>query len=103
MVPVLAQLDVGAGVTKGKTAAVQVVGELELYLDDVLDPQQELARLAKQKGKVEGQIMGVTKKLSNENFTAKAPPHVVESERKRKAGLEAELALIEQSIADLQG
>ena len=97
----LGRLDVGKAVTKSKTAAVQVIGELELYLDDVLDPKQELGRLAKQKAKLTGQINGSESKLGNAHFTTKAPPQVVEAERKRLSDMRAQLALIEQSIADL--
>ncbi len=45
--------------------------------------EKEITRLKKQIAQLEKNITGREKKLSNEKFTGKAPPHVVEQERAR--------------------
>jgi len=55
-----------------------------LPLGDVIDLDVEKARLNKSMTKLENEIAGVDKKLSNEHFTSKAPEHVIEDQRKRK-------------------
>ncbi len=67
-------------------AAQIVLGEATyaLPLGDVIDLAVEKARLNKSIAKLDDEIAGVDKKLNNENFTAKAPEHVIEDQRKRK-------------------
>ena len=74
-------------------------GELFLPLLDLVDREKELERLNKEKTKLEGEILRVEKKLSNERFVSKAPEAVVNEERakgvKYKEMLEAVLERIE--------
>jgi valyl-tRNA synthetase len=97
----LSELALGADPAKPANAATAVVRGLEAYVGEVFDPAQEKKRLEKQLGKLQGQIGGVEKKLSNEKFVSKAPAHVVESERERLAGLQKELARVEEALAGL--
>ncbi len=55
-----------------------------LPLGDVIDLEAEKARLNKNIAKLEKEIANIDKKLNNEHFTAKAPEHVIEEQRKRK-------------------
>jgi valyl-tRNA synthetase len=67
--------------------AVQVVVDeatVVLPLAGVIDVAQEQARLAKELGKVEGEIAKIDKKLANEAFIAKADPEVVAEQRERR-------------------
>ncbi len=59
-----------------------------LPLADVIDIDQERARLKKEIQKVETEIEKIKKKLSNENFLQKAPEDVVEEQKNRKAEAE---------------
>ena len=97
----LATLEVGEAVERPRNAAVQVVGELEVYLADVLDPEKERARLEKQREQAQKQLAALDKKLGNEAFVARAPAEVVAAERARQAELQAQLAGIEQGLACL--
>ena len=45
--------------------------------------KKEIARLEGEKKKLEGEILRVEKKLSNEGFTAKAPKQVIDAEREK--------------------
>lgn len=62
-----------------------VVGSYQVYLkiEGLIDIEQEKAKLQKEIERTEGFISSVTKKLSNEKFTANASPEVVENERKK--------------------
>ncbi len=63
---------------------VQGEATFALPLGDVIDIEVEKARLNKSIAKLQAEIDGVDKKLSNEHFTSKAPEHVIEDQRKRK-------------------
>jgi valyl-tRNA synthetase len=76
---------------------------LVLPLADVIDVAQERQRLAKELDKVRGQIGQIGKKLANEKFTSRAPAHVVDAERERKADAEATGARLAAAIERLQG
>ncbi|MEO9899477.1 valine--tRNA ligase [Nisaea sp.] len=68
------------------TGAVQgVIDEAMLVLPiaDVVDLAQERVRLEKDLGKLDGEIMKLDKKLSNESFISRAPAEVVEENRER--------------------
>ena len=64
-----------------------VLGEatFALPLAGVIDIAAEKARLQKEVGKLDGEIMGIDKKLGNEQFVAKAPEEVIEEQRARRA------------------
>ncbi len=54
-----------------------------LRVADLIDPDAERARLAKEIGKLEKETAGLEKKLANADFVAKAPAEVVEEQRQR--------------------
>ena len=66
-----------------------------------IDKAAEKARLEKQAAKIEAEIANARGKLSNPTFVDKAPPAVVEQEKKRLADKEAELAQVRAQIAKL--
>ncbi len=70
-------------------------------LDQLVDLEQERARLSKEKERLEGEIRRVEGKLNNAGFVAKAPANVVADERAKKEKYEAQLAQIVKSLADL--
>ncbi|MBQ9942159.1 MAG: class I tRNA ligase family protein, partial [Christensenellaceae bacterium] len=74
---------IGEGEAEPADAAGAVVGlgEVFLPLGDLIDVEKELARLAKEKKDLEGEIARANGKLNNEKFTSKAPAKVVEEER----------------------
>ena len=88
--------------TKAAAAApVAVVGEARLCLFMEVDVAAEKIRLSKEVARLEGEIAKANGKLSNEAFVAKAPPAVIDQERKRVADFEATLAKVKSQLAQL--
>ncbi|WP_090128519.1 valine--tRNA ligase [Limnohabitans sp. Rim11] len=89
--------------TKAAAAApVAVVGEARLCLFMEVDVAAEKIRLSKEVARLEGEIRKANGKLSNEAFVAKAPPAVIEQERKRVADFEATLSKVKTQLAQLE-
>jgi valyl-tRNA synthetase len=86
-----------------KDAATFVVGEavVALPLAGVIDLVAERARLAREIARCGKEIDTVARKLSNPGFIAKAPPEVIEEQRERQAGYEAERTRYEAALARL--
>ncbi len=68
-------------------------------MDELVDKEKEIARLEKEKAKVQKDIDFLSNKLGNQGFVAKAPAQLIESEKAKLAKAEAKMAKIEQSIA----
>ena len=68
------------------------MGEIEVLASDQIDAEQAAARIEAERGRLRGEIERLERKLANEGFVAKAPQAVVEEERRKLAGYEAELA-----------
>ncbi|ABM61466.1 valine--tRNA ligase [Halorhodospira halophila] len=64
-------------------SALALAGEMEVLVPmaGLVDKEAELARLAKERTRLEGEIERAEKKLGNESFVAKAPAEVVDKER----------------------
>ncbi len=72
-------------------APVSVVGDWRIMLHVEIDKGAEIARLDKEIARLDGEIAKATGKLSNASFVDRAPPAVVEQERKRLADFTATL------------
>ncbi len=83
-------------------AVVLDKAEAFLPLSDLIDYEKELERLEKEKSRLEGEIKRVNGKLSNENFTSRAPEHVVEEERKKKTKYENMMETVVESIENIK-
>ena len=68
---------------------------------ELLDVEKEKERLAGEKKKTLSEIERIEKKLSNEQFVAKAPEAVVNAEREKLKGYQATLANIEKTLETL--
>ena len=84
-----------------QAAPVAVVGEARLCLHMEVDVAAEKARLSKEAARLEGEITKAQGKLSNEAFVSKAPPVVIEQERKRVTDFTATLAKIRDQLTRL--
>ena len=84
-----------------QAAPVAVVGDARLCLFMEIDVAAEKARLTKEATRLEGEITKANGKLSNEAFVAKAPPAVIEQEKKRVADFGATLAKVREQLQRL--
>jgi valyl-tRNA synthetase len=66
-----------------------------------IDVAAEKARLAKEEKRLDGELAKANAKLANEAFVAKAPPAVIEQERKRIADFTAALEKIRAQLKRL--
>jgi len=83
------------------TSLVTVVtNDAKLYmpLAELVDVEKERERVSKEIAKVKGDVERVEQKLSNEQFTSKAPEHVVNAERDKLAKLRALLDNLNDSL-----
>ena len=74
-----------------------------LPLGDVIDLEQERARLGREKARQEAEIAKLDRKLANEQFLAKAPPEVVSEQRERRDEAAAAHAKIAAALAQISG
>lgn len=75
----------------------------ELICDSGLfDAEKEIARLEKQREKMEGELQNANARLSNESFASKAPSHVVDSFRNQRASAEQKLKLIAEKTEQMK-
>ncbi len=94
--------EAGTAIAKPKGAATAIIDDMQIFVHDVVDPEAELARLAKQKQEIEKAKKVVQAKLSNKNFITKAKPEVVARARDRLAELTEQLKTIEKHLAELK-
>ena len=85
-----------------QAAPVAVVGDARLALFMEVDVAAEKARLAKEAGRLEGEIAKANGKLSNQAFVAKAPPAVIDQEKKRVADFTAALHKLRDQLQRLR-
>jgi valyl-tRNA synthetase len=93
--------DEAAWTAAAQAAPVAVVGEARLCLFMEIDVGAEKIRIGKEVARLEEQITKANAKLSNEAFVAKAPPAVIDQERKRIAEFGATLAKLKDQLARL--
>jgi len=84
-----------------KAAPVAVVGQAHLCLYMEIDVAAEKVRLGKEAARLQGELAKAEGKLGNEAFVAKAPPAVIEQERKRIADFTATLEKIQGQLTRL--
>ena len=87
-----------ADVPEEVMSAVVDGAEVFIPLDDLMDYEAELARLRKEKKRLEGEVKRVDGKLGNPGFTGKAPAKVVEEERAKKVRYEEMLAKVTERL-----
>ena len=84
-----------------QASPVSVVGDLRMCLHMEIDVAAEKLRIGKEVTRLEGEIARVNGKLSNEAFVAKAPPAVIELERKRVTDNTATLLKLQDQLTRL--
>ncbi|AVK60770.1 valine--tRNA ligase [Lactobacillus sp. CBA3605] len=97
-------LSIGAKVVAPKLAMTQVISDAEVYmpLAELVDLNDEIAKLEKEQAKFEGEVTRATKKLGNERFVSNAPADVVASEQAKLADNKTKLAATKQRLIDIK-
>lgn len=100
----LAEVTVSADAAKPENAAVEVVGEYEVYvpLGGLIDKDAEIGRLREQKEKIQKLLDGIDAKLDNADFIGRAPAAVVQRERDRRAEFAQQIAAVDQNLRELE-
>jgi valyl-tRNA synthetase len=93
--------DEKAWAAAAQAAPVAVAGDIRMCLFMEIDVAAEKARLTKEAGRLQGELAKANGKLSNEAFVAKAPPAVIEQERKRIADFSATLEKVQAQLKRL--
>jgi valyl-tRNA synthetase len=75
--------------------------EYSIPVEGNIDVEAELARLTGELGYLEGFLMSINKKLSNEKFVANAKPEIVENERKKLSDTESKIKTLKEQMAQL--
>ena len=87
---------------EGLVCCTTADAKLYIPMGQLVDVAKELERTAKELEKARKNLASIQGKLSNENFTARAPEAVVNAEREKAAKAAALIAQLEQSEAMLK-
>ena len=79
-------------------SAVTDSARIFIPMDELVDKEKEIARLEKEKAKVQKDIDFLSGKLNNQGFIAKAPEKLIEAEKAKLAKAEEKMAKINQAI-----
>jgi valyl-tRNA synthetase len=91
--------------TKDNGTSSFLVGTTEyaVHIGNLINADEEIAKMEAEVKRLEGFLAGVMKKLSNERFVSSAPANVVELERKKQADAEAKIASLKENIKSMKG
>ncbi|MGH7089009.1 MAG: valine--tRNA ligase, partial [Stellaceae bacterium] len=86
--------------------AIQVVAEgatFVLPLGEIVDLEREKARLAREIGRLDGDLAKIAAKLANPAFLAKAKPEIVDEQREREAEARRNRDRLQAAFARIAG
>ena len=88
---------------KPQASANAVIKDAEIFipLEGLIDVKVEREKLEKEIQRLNGMLIGVEKKLSNEKFVNNAPADVVENEKRKKEDWKNSIEKLESILADL--
>jgi valyl-tRNA synthetase len=82
-------------------AATATAAGCEIYIEGLVNADAEKQRLSKSIEDAKKKIDALKGRLSNDAYIAKAPPHLVQQSREQLAGMEAELAKLQEAMKKL--
>ena len=88
---------------KPQASANAVIKDAEIFipLEGLIDVKVEREKLEKEIQRLNGMLIGVEKKLSNEKFVNNAPADVVENEKRKKEDWKNSIEKLESILVDL--
>ena len=99
----LSEIHRSEGKSEGSISFVIGTDEFAVPMANLINAEEEIKKLEEDLEYQKKFLLGVEKKLSNENFVARAPEQVIALERKKKADAESRIQTIEQSLKQLKG
>ncbi|WP_430625324.1 class I tRNA ligase family protein [Streptococcus iniae] len=98
------KLEISADLQAPEMAMTSIITGAEIYLPlaDLLNVEEELARLDKELAKWQKELDMVGKKLGNERFVANAKPEVVQKEKDKQADYQAKYDATQERIAEME-
>ena len=97
------QVVASAGEVQAGAGAVELVVQdglqAVLPLKGLFDAEKEVARLERQRGKLQKDLGGLEGRLKNEKFVESAPEKVVAETREQAGALREQLAVLEGKVA----
>ncbi|MBL4702564.1 MAG: valine--tRNA ligase, partial [Phycisphaeraceae bacterium] len=97
----ISELNIAVDTTKPQNAASAVLGDMEIYLHDLVDADEEKDRLGKLNIAAEKQAAGLQGRLANPSYADKAPAHLVQQTRDQLTEKQAEVDSLKQQLASL--
>ena len=96
-------LKASENITKPEASASTIIKAAEIYvpLEGLIDLDVERQRLQKEITRLEGSLVGIEKKLSNEKFVKGAPAKVVEKERTKQRDWQENLRKLKEILENL--
>ncbi|NRN71481.1 Valine--tRNA ligase [Lactobacillus helveticus] len=98
------ELTVAAEIEAPKLAKTAVIPGAQIFvpLTELVNVDDELAKMEKEEKRLEGEVQRAEKKLANKGFVDHAPEDVVNKEKEKKADYESQLAGVRERIQDLK-
>jgi valyl-tRNA synthetase len=91
-----------AGRGAGASAVTRDGTELFIPLEGLIDLDQERRRLRAEIERLDGQVAGAEKKLSNEQFVGRAPSDVVQKEREKVGAFSEQRSKLREKLSALE-
>ena len=98
----LSAINIVSEKSAGSISFLVGTAEYAVPMLNLINVDEEIAKMEAEIKYFEGFIDSVMKKLGNERFVANAKPEVVDGERKKKADAESKIASLKEGIAALQ-
>ncbi len=94
--------EIGPRVEKPANAATTVVGDVEIYVHNLVDPAAEKGRLTKRLDELTRSVTGLRGRLENKSYIDRAPANLVQQTRDQLAAAEREAETIRVQLGQIQ-
>jgi valyl-tRNA synthetase len=99
------KLEIALKIKKPSLSASAVAKDFEVYipLEGLIDVEQEKAKLENEITRLKELLVGIDRKLANEDFLKKAPPSIVQKEKTKKEDYQKLIERLEKNLEGLVG
>ncbi|MBN6089680.1 valine--tRNA ligase [Lactobacillus delbrueckii] len=98
------KLEISGKIKAPKLAKTAVIARAQIFvpLSELVDLDEEIAKMGKEEARLEAEVDRASKKLANKGFVDHAPAAVVEKEKGKLAEYESQLAGVRDRIKELK-